>query len=359
MFRRLAPYAVMLSLLCLTGPARAGQAPKTDNKTKDAAPPAAKATTQQIAQWVKDMDAEEFATREQAVAKLAEAGKAAIGPVAAAAKGKGLEVSTRSVAVLKKLLASKDEATKAAAKAALEELAKDEKHPAAHMAWQALEGDKPPKRNGGGVTINGGRIVIGGVGGNIVINAQAGPGGQMHMSVKNVNGEKEIDVVENGRKVKITEGKGGITMTVTDPPKGKEKAKPKQYKAADAKELKKKHPEAYKLYEKYTEGNNAVVGNIRIGPVGPGVRGGGAAIGPARIQPALRKPRARRAKGSQLVGEAEKELDAALKTMKAALDAHRRGAKAGGAPEIDLAQLIKQIETARAKLAEARKGLGG
>jgi len=361
MFQRLAPFAVMLSLLVLAGQARAEDAPKAD-KAKDTAKAAPKATAADIARWVKDMDAEEFATREQAVVKLAEAGKAAIAPVAAAAKGKSLEVSTRSVSVLKKLLASKDESTKAAAKAALEELAKDEKHPAAHMAWQALEESKPPRKNRGIATVGGGRFVIGGAGGNIVINAVAVAGaGQMQISVKNVNGEKEIDVVDNGKKIKITEGKAGITVTVTDPPKGKEKAKPKQYKAADAKELKKKHPEAHKLYEKYATDDGAVVGNIRIGRVGAGAGGARAAVRPARIQPvqpAIRGARGRRARGSKLVGEAEKELDAAIKTMKAALDAHRRGAKAGGAPRIDLAKLIKQIEATQAKLAEARKSLG-
>jgi len=363
MFRRLALCAMTLTLLALTGLAQGAQAPKADKAKKAPAPAATKATPAQIAQWVKDMDADEFATREQAVTNLTGAGKAAITPVAAAAKGKSLEVSTRSVSVLKKLLASKDEATKAAARTALEELAKDEKHPASHMAWKALEADKPARNPGRGITINGGRIMIGGggaggMGGIVVINAQAVAGPGMQISIKNVNGEKEIDVVDGGKKIKITEGKAGITVTVTDPPKGKEQAKPKEYKAASAAELKKKHSEAHKLYEKYAKGNGAMMGNIQIGPAGAVIGRPAAAVKPARIQPVPRKPRARRAQEAKLVAEADKELDEAIRTIKAAIERHRTGAKAGGSPEIDLAKLVKQIEAARAKLTEARKGMG-
>ena len=192
MLRRSTLFAVILSLFALAGPGRAEQAPKAD-KTQDAAPASPKATAANIAQWVRDMDAEELATRERAVAKLAEAGKTAIGPVAAAAKGKSLEASARSVSVLKKLLASEDESTKAAAKAALEELAKDEKHPAGHMAGQALGANKPSGRNMGAVAIGRGRVVIGAA---RVANVQPAP-----PQPPAAPGVQEAEIIRAGKKL--------------------------------------------------------------------------------------------------------------------------------------------------------------
>ena len=90
------------------------------------------------------------------------------------------------------------------------------------------------------------------------------------VSVKNVNGNKEIDVTDNDTKIRIAENKDGITMTVTDPPQGDKKPKPREYKAATADELKKKHPEAYKLYEKYAKGQGVAMGNVQIAVVGQG-----------------------------------------------------------------------------------------
>ena len=337
MLQRLASAAVILLLSAL---AVAEPAKNAEKK------PPPKATPENIAQWVKDMDCDDYAVREQAVAWLTAAGKPAVGPVAVAAKGTSLEVTTRAVKVLENLLSGKDAVANAAAKAALEELAKDQKHPSSHLAWKALQAKNPPKSIPGHLP---GQIVIGGN----VIRLAGGGAVQMQISVKNVNGDKEIDVTENGKKVKITENKAGITVTVTEAPKGDAKGKPKQYKAADAKELKTKHPEAHKLYEKYAKGQGAA--NIQI--IGGNIGGG---LNPIRLRPALPvRPRrdGRLAASGKLLDEAGRQLDQATAKLKAAIEAQAKRSPARGKDKLDLAELMKQIDAARKKVAEARKGL--
>ena len=352
MFGRFAALAMVLSLTGLALAEPAGTA-KTDEKTdtgektakvaETAEAPVKKATVAEIAQWVKDLDSETFTVREKAVASLAGAGAAAVEPTAKAARGTSLEVSARAVKVLSMLLTGKDAKARAAAKAALEELAKDEKHPASHMAWKALQEANPAKSPAGmGAD---GQIVIGGN----VINIGGGAM-RVQVAMRNVNGNKEVEVDENGKKVKISEDKNGITVTVTDPAQGDKKAAPKTYKAADAKELKKKHPEAHKLYEKYAGGQGAAMGNIQI------IGGlGGGAINPLQIGravPAFRGRAGRLAKSGKLIDDVQKQLDEALAKIKASVKAGDKGEK------VDLPELIKQLEAARKGLAEARKGLG-
>jgi hypothetical protein len=58
-------------------------------------------------------------------------------------------------------------------------------------------------------------------------------------------GVKEINVMEPGRTVRIHEDAGGIRMTVTAG------GEPKLFQAANADELKRTAPEAFKVYEQY------------------------------------------------------------------------------------------------------------
>jgi len=310
-------------------------------QTKEAKPapttaPAGKITPEMIREWVKDMDHDSFTVRDKAVKELIRAGKATIPPVSEAAKGKSLEVTNRAIEVLKTLLASKDSETSKSARSALEKLAALDDHEAGKQAKHILQAGRPHRHPGGPDL---GRIVLGG--GEIRIGPGAqlvvGRGAVMRVAVKNVNGNREIDATENGKNVKIQDNKNGITVTVTEPAVGKKKPKPKVYKAANAAELKKKHPEAHKLYEKYA-GKNAVAINmarIRIAPV--------------------RRPRMRIVQGDNLdrakalIAEARKELAKARDRLNAAKDA-KDTAKA-------LTEALKQIDAASKKLAEANKKL--
>ena len=91
---------------------------------------------------------------------------------------------------------------------------------------------------GGQIIINGGQLNIGG-------------GGAMRtMSVKNVNGVKEITATEDGKTVKIQDDPAqGIKIELTEKQNGKEVTK--KYEAKNVEELKKKQPAGYELYKKY------------------------------------------------------------------------------------------------------------
>ena len=94
------------------------------------------------------------------------------------------------------------------------------------------------------------------------------------MRVSAENGNRVVEVTEDGREIKIVDGgdDGGITMTVTGLIDGKRGTE--EYSAADAAQLKEENPEAYALYERWTGGPGRGVvlrGPIRIGG---GVRGG-------------------------------------------------------------------------------------
>jgi len=299
------------------------------------------AGAEQIAEWIRQMDADGSSARDEAVQKLIKAGAPTIEPVTKAVKGRSLEVTVRGVSVLKALSQSKDAKTAAAGRAALEKLAADKTHAAGREAAEALASTRP----GGNWTRRGNGLV-----GGAIINAQAvAGGGGMQMSVRTVNGEKEIDVTENGgRKVKITEGKAGIVVTVTEKPEGDKKPQPKEYKAANAAELKKKHPEAHKLYEQYgkQQGVNIVM-NL-----------GGIAIGPAAARALPRRqPRIPAAGRSALdARKAAALIDKARAELKQATDKLQAQSK-DGLDANALADLLKRIRAAESKLAEARKKL--
>ena len=323
------------AILALTGWAfAAGETTKAEPKA-----PAKPASAKQIDRWVQDMDADSAAVRDRAVKRLIEAGAAVIGPVARAAKGKSLEVTVRSVSVLEALLKSADKDTAAAARAALTKLAADQSHPAGQEAKRALS---EPKRRV--------RAMNGVVFGQMVAQVRVGAaGGGMRVTLRNANGRKDVDVDDNGRKIHITEDKNGIVVKVQEKAEGKKKPKAKEYKAANAAELKKKHPEAYKLYEKYgkQKGANLVLnlGNVRVGAVP------GGAIMPVKAvaERPVARPRIDVRKAARLIDKARAELKAAIEKL-----------KAGGkdAPDAKaLAELVKRIEAAEAGLAEARKSL--
>ncbi len=330
--------------------ALAGSFVLADDKPTTPKPEAqAEPSPDQIAQWVKEMDSDKFDVRDKAVEKLIAGGKPIIPAVTKAAKGKSLEVTVRSIRVLKNLLESEDEPTNAAAQAALEDLAKDEKHESGRQARDVLKSVRPRRPGGaiGTIVLSGGRLIVG-AGGRLVIegNGVTIGGKGMTISVTSVNGKKEINAEENGRKVKINEDKDGIVVVVTEPAKGKKKAETKTYKAADAKELKKKHPEAHKLYEKYARSGIAPrvqIGNVvRLRAKVPQVR-------PAIATATLKRPGG--------VTEARKLLDEARKDLGKAAAKLQAGQKDKLTPK-EWAEILKQIESVRKNLDKARKDLG-
>jgi hypothetical protein len=307
----------------------------------------------EISQWIKDLDSDTFATRQTAADMLVQTGKPTVEPVAEAAVGKSLEVTMQAIGVLRRLMQSADAATHDAAKDALEQLAKSESA-AAVPAKEALKPPPAPAAQPGNIRIGnlngGGNIqLVPGLRGNIQIipggNIPAGGVQVFRIQANNVNQNRTIDVNENGKRTHITEDANGIEVKVTESAGGKEKTD--TFKAKDADELKKKFPEAHKLYEKYM--NGAGIGNLQIQaqamPIQIGVAGPPQIVLPQGFgpQPA---PNA----------EAQKHIAEAQKRLAEATDNLRKNAGAPGGE--DFRRALDQLDEARKSLDEARNKLG-
>jgi hypothetical protein len=131
---------------------------------------------------------------------------------------------------------------------------------------------------------------------NVRINGVVG--GQ-RTSIKIVNGDRTIEVQNGDEKIEIRDKNGKeIELKHTRTVDGK--AKTDEYKGADLDDLRKKHPEAAKLYEKYAPGNGIVGGaaaQIQIQAVPGGFRAanGGLRLTPTELGPTSPGPRTIRA----------------------------------------------------------------
>ena len=196
--------------------------------------------------WIEQLDAAEFSKRQDASKKLTEAGAAAIPALEKVAQGGAVEPAARSMDILKKHFAGKDEALKTVAEKALQRLADSNNPIASRRAKAVLNPPKPMPQP---------------IGNNRF----------QRMQMKVVNGVKEINVETNGRKIWISDDpQNGIQMEVAETDDNG-KADVKKFAAKNAEELKKEHPEAHKLYEEYTKGRV----KIQIRGLPFGIRPGG------------------------------------------------------------------------------------
>jgi len=118
------------------------QKPAQDEKPQQ---PDDNALQEEIKRMVEQLTAERFSERQEASRRLAEIGKPAIPALTERALGDSLEGIIRSIDILRGLYRSEDEATRQAAKEALEKIAKSENPSAARRAADALKaGAKPP-----------------------------------------------------------------------------------------------------------------------------------------------------------------------------------------------------------------------
>ncbi len=218
---------------------------------------------QQMADLIKQLDANRFSHRQDASRQLRELGVRAIKPLTEAALGESREAAGRAFEILKSHYSAPDGALKEAAKAALQKLATSDKAIVARKAQEVLDpkpaAPAPPAMNP--------------FGGQIQIRFQQG--GAQNIQVQNNNGVKDISVQENGRSIKIHDDPNkGITVEITEKVNGKDVKK--KYEAKDVAELKKKHPEAHREYEKYSKGAQIqiqapiAIQGIRVAPVLPG-----------------------------------------------------------------------------------------
>ena len=308
--------------------------PKVEAKAQAADAKAASAA--EIDKLMEQLDANRFSERQAAQQKLAEIGKAAFPALEKGTQSVSREVAVRSLDILKGQFQGGDEGTKAAAKEVLERLSKSNDATLAKRATEILSPPKPAAPVPQGIVP--GRIqIIGGAGGNF-----------KKVSIKDVNGVKEIEAEENGKKVKINDDPAkGIKLEVTETKDGKETTQ--KYEAKDATELKTKHPEAHKLYEEYSKqpaGIRLQVGGFPGGAIPPGfpvIPGAPVRAKIPRIK-ILRPDELEAAKSN--TDSALKELDSAIQTLKDA----KAGSEALKKAQEQLEAAKKQVEELKAKL---------
>lgn len=317
-------------------------APADENGADAAASPV------QIAEWIAELDNDDFATREAAQLSLQKAGKPALDALGKAAMGDSQEAGVRAIEILKRHFRGEDDSLKQAAEAALKKISAADNTIAAGRANNALqpEPEKPevdPKQ----ATPFGPRVIPFGGRGGIRIEARAiaiGGRGAKRVSVKNVDGNKEIEVEEEKRSIKINEtAEGKIKMEITAKDKGDMDGTEK-YEAENAEALKKNHPEAYKVYEQYSKGGGGARIEFRALPAAPGP---GGAIPRIKVLPAL--PRALPAERVKRLDEARKRLEEAQKQMKKAIE--EAGKAEGLIPaDVQFDAIIKQLEEVRGQI---------
>lgn len=201
---------------------------------------------------IKQLDADKFSERKSATEQLIDMDAAAIPAVKEAAESDSPEVATRCFSILQRHFEEGDEETKQAAEAALQQLANGDGK-AARKAKHILTPEPEPNETAQLVPP---RIIIGAPVMPRLQIRQAALNGQ-RIQVRIVNGVKDVTVEDNGRKIHINEDpNNGIKIEVTEKKDGQETTK--KYEAKDLAELKKKHPEAYKLYEKHGKQNGVI-----------------------------------------------------------------------------------------------------
>jgi hypothetical protein len=102
---------------------------------------------EKIRRWIEQLDSDEYWTREEASKRLFQAGATSIESLATAARSDKLEVSTRAVSVLARLLELEDPQIELAAETVLEEIAASRVTSAASRAESVLDGHRGSRQD--------------------------------------------------------------------------------------------------------------------------------------------------------------------------------------------------------------------
>ena len=222
------------------GPPATGKSEQAEDQKKEVK----KYSAEELEALRKQLDSNSSAERDEASRKLVEAGQQAIEALTKAAEGSSFEVSNRGFEGLKQLYhKGKDAKTKEAAKKALEKISKSEN---ARLSRRATEALKPLKEEAPEGEQQEGQVLR--IGGQ-VLRIQGGfrilpqGGGQPNEQ------KQTLEVKEKGKKITLTKDKKGLTVKIVEKVDGKEVKK--VYRGKDLKDLKKKSPEAAKLFEKH------------------------------------------------------------------------------------------------------------
>ena len=302
----------------------------------------------EVQRLVEELDANRFTQRQSAQQKLQEAGPAVFPELEKAVESNSRERSSRALDILKRHFTGADDAAKAAAKESLGRLGKSQNPAVAKQAAAILNPPEaaPPPDAAPPLGLPGPRI------GPIQMQFQfggGGGGGFRRVSMKSVNGVKQIEAEENGRKVNITDDpNNGIKMEVKETKDGKEEVK--KYEAKDAAELKTKHPEAHKLYEEYAKQPGGFpaqgFGGIPLGALPPGALPPGFPGGPLN-------PQRIKILGPQELNAAKEKLATAIKGLETSLETVRQASEKNES----LKKTLEQLEETKKQLQQLKDSL--
>ncbi|QDU74004.1 hypothetical protein Pan97_10040 [Bremerella volcania] len=168
---------------------------------------------QAIRRWIRQLDADRYAERQQAADELAKLGKEAIPAIEKAALTGTGEVASRSVDLLKGFASSPDEETSSLAYSSLKRLAASGNQTAGYIAEEAIQ---QLKRKLGPNRIADGQPEL----------PPVLPPGNFNRSVRisnDFNGAKMIDVTENGERVVARTMPGGRVSVTWHLPGGEQR----------------------------------------------------------------------------------------------------------------------------------------
>ena len=243
---RLLPFSLLLGI-CITTHADAKDKSKTDQKKTSTSKSVSKT---QLESWVNQLGEGEFRLRRIASNNLSKAGKQALPTLVNGAKRKDSELSARCVEIIIKMYKGKNETLKSAAEKALGDLEKSSNMSVAQRANHATKKPEEIDRlTELGLTDLTGIVVL--------RNGNAQRRILIHVVGLNVNGNWNKKILENGKTISIKKKNGAISIDVTETVKGK--LQTKKYKAKNESELKKKHPDLFKLYKKHDRLKNVVM----------------------------------------------------------------------------------------------------
>jgi len=194
---------------------------------------------QTIRRWIRQLDGDRYAQRQQAADELAKLGKEAIPAIEKAALTGSGEVASRSVDLLKGFAGSPDDDTSTLAYSALKRLAASGNQTAGYIAEEAIEQLKRklgPHR--------------------IADDEPAQPPvrlpGDFNRSVRisnDVNGDKTVDVTENGQRIVARTMAGGRVSVTWHLPGGKQRT----VEAASLDKLQKQDQQAFAKFQELNQ----------------------------------------------------------------------------------------------------------
>ena len=195
--------------------------------------------------WLRDLKHDDFRVREEACARIAEAGAEAIEPLKQAAAEMDRETAARCLGVLERLARDPEESTARRAKETLAELEGSQNEVVADLARAALvKTEKLP-------TPSSMRIPVRPFPMGLNIQVQGGLGGA-RWSSHTINGQRTITSEVDGTKVVIEDTNGrNIRITVTEQVNGVEKKT--EYRGADLADLRKQSPTGAEVYDKHSQ----------------------------------------------------------------------------------------------------------